>query len=65
MTIHKDQLEEMISKWTVEELTNYILKLELREMELHAWLKELRKMRALKQRVLKKPTPDNGARDGR
>lgn len=63
MTIHKELLEEMISQWNEEQLSHYILKLELREMELHAWLKELRKLRQLKTRALKKPL-ENGPRDG-
>lgn len=64
MPIHKDLLEEMVSSWTEEQITSYIIKLETRETELHHWLKELRRLRALKKRALKKPL-DNGARDGR
>ena len=62
MSFHKDQLEEMISSWNEQQLDSYIIKLELREMELHAWLKELRRLRQARR---KKSTPENGPRDGR
>lgn len=64
MSFHKDLLEEMIASWTEEQLNEYITKLEVRQQELTEWLGELRKVRALRRRALKKPL-DTGARDGR
>lgn len=64
MSFHKDQLEEMISSWSEEQLVTYIERLEEREKELHAWLVELRRLRQIRRRALKKPV-DTGARDGR
>ncbi len=62
MSFHKDQLEEMISSWTDSQLEAYITKLEEREKELHSWLIELRKLRALRKRALKRPVHDTGNR---
>jgi hypothetical protein len=59
MSFHKDLLEEMISSWTDDQLGSYIIKLELREVELHTWLKELRRLRTLRK---KKPVLDTGNR---
>lgn len=64
MSFHKDQLEEMISSWTEEQLDHYIIRLEAREEEIHNWLVELRRLRSIRRRALKKPV-DTGTRDGR
>lgn len=64
MSIYKEQMEEIISSWTSEQLAEYITKLEERVVATQKWLRELKEMQRLKKRTLKKPV-DTGARDGR
>lgn len=60
--IHKELLTEIIEKWDERQISNYIIQLETRVLELNHWIKELRVIR--KKKVKKSPL-DTGARDGR
>ena len=60
MSIYREQLIDMVSSWTREQISNLIVKLELRVTETNQLLSELRAIR----KKMSKTTPDNGDRQG-
>jgi hypothetical protein len=60
--MYRDELLDLVSNWTPEQLNAYIQKLETRITDAHVLVKDLKQLR---KRKTKRKVLDNGPRDGR
>jgi hypothetical protein len=58
-------LSELVTQWSVEELTRYIDLMEARVNDTRALIKELKVIRATKLRYSRRDGFDNGTRGGK
>ena len=58
----REQLSEIIEEWTVEQIENYIARLDARMIQINDYIKFLRTIK--KKKTPKKPL-ETGPRDGR
>jgi hypothetical protein len=59
---YKEELLTVVRGWTLEQLDVYIGLLEMRQVDTHAIIKELR---IIRRKKVGRKTPDNGMRGGK
>ena len=62
MSYHKDAATEIIAKWDVKQIDDYITHLKVRHAEEGEWI---RYVQTIRRKKMSKSTPENGPRDGR
>lgn len=60
--MYKDELLDLVSTWSIEQLDDYVQRIETRITENQQLVKDLKQLR---KRKTKKKVYDNGPRDGR
>jgi hypothetical protein len=58
---HKELLTELVKDWSLMQLNEYIIQLELRRADMDEWINHAKKLRRKRN---KKPPVDTGGRSG-